>query len=87
MSNYEIFETELASAMTEAFRNDDEVRYEKAKQAIDWKSAELARRITEALANGTGMKGMKEGACVKATVKKFGIEPTYKAIKEFLTEK
>jgi len=77
MHNHDIFYREYTRWAEHAFFNDPEYATVKAKMS----PAELARKMTNALACGSASK---DGAIVKRTCKELKIPYTYKAIYAFL---
>lgn len=77
MNNKEIFQAELTKQYTILFAGDPEYRFSASTTTPE----DLAKRMTEALAKGSGSK---DGKGVKNTCKNLKIKHTYKAISEFL---
>ena len=76
--NLDRFHEELTKHYTDLFATDPEYAYSASRTT----PAELARKMTLGLDNGTADK---DGEGVRRTCKALGINRTYKAIRAFLT--
>jgi len=77
MSNYTLFETELAAQYKELYESDPEYSYSASIIGPN----ELATKMTKGLLTGSASK---DGKAIKNVCKKLKIKHTYKEIKEFL---
>lgn len=77
--NLDAFYEQLKKEYEILFEADPDYAYSKSKMT----AGELARKMTLALDSGSGNK---DGEGIKRTCKHFGINHTYKAIREFLNK-